>query len=156
MVARMSNYPLNCGWDQPSSLDASDGSDAPPATKQRYPLEWGWDAPSEPEIPRAQQATAAMPTLLGGADVDSTSNAKHIGGPEKSGLPEGKSDDTRQAYLNDGSGNGNLEKCPLMPNIQQFGFCLYVCPSGGVRRLDKSPLGAGCQPFVFPSGGIGL
>ena len=38
-----------------------------------------------------------------------------------------------------GDGSG-WDKCTLMPGIDQFGFCLYLCPDGAVRRLDKSRL----------------
>ena len=54
-----------------------------------------------------------------------------------------------------GDGSG-WDKCTLMPGIDQFGFCLYLCPDGAVRRLDKSRLGTGCQPFVYRNGGMGL
>ena len=54
----------------------------------------------------------------------------------------------------DGSGHG-WDRCTLMPGIDQFGFCLYLCPDGAVRRLDKSPLG-GCQAWIFRNGGRGL
>jgi hypothetical protein len=63
----------------------------------------------------------------------------------------------QQAYVTGGEGgSGGLEWCRLMPNIQQFGFCLYLCPDGGVKRLDRSNLGAGCQPSILPHQGIGL
>jgi len=53
----------------------------------------------------------------------------------------------------DGSGRGT-DKCTLMPGPQQFGMCLYLCPDGTVRRLDRGPLG--CQSFIFRNGGLGL
>jgi hypothetical protein len=53
----------------------------------------------------------------------------------------------------DGSGSG-WDKCTLMPGFQQFGMCLYRCPDGTIRRLDRSPLG--CQPFIFRNGGLGI
>lgn len=53
----------------------------------------------------------------------------------------------------DGGGRG-WDKCTLMAGTQQFGMCLYLCPDGTVRRLDRGPLG--CQPFIFRSGGLGL
>src|SRR5262249_6188341 len=53
----------------------------------------------------------------------------------------------------DGSGSG-WDRCTLMPGFQQFGMCLYRCPDGTVRRLDRSPLG--CQPFIFRNGGLGV
>jgi len=53
----------------------------------------------------------------------------------------------------DGSGGGT-DKCTLMPGFQQFGMCLYRCPDGTVRRLDRGPLG--CQSFIFRNGGLGL
>jgi hypothetical protein len=63
----------------------------------------------------------------------------------------------QQAYVKGGrGGSGGLEWCRLMPNIQQFGFCLYLCPDGSVRRLDKSNLGTGCQSQILPHQGIGL
>ncbi len=53
-----------------------------------------------------------------------------------------------------GSGNG-WDKCTLMPGIEQFGFCLYLCPDGAVRRIPNR--GAlGCQSFIFRNGGLGL
>jgi hypothetical protein len=65
--------------------------------------------------------------------------------------------DLQQAYVKGrGGGSGDLEWCRLMPNIQQFGFCLYLCPDGSVKRLDKSNLGTGCQPSILPHQGIGL
>lgn len=53
----------------------------------------------------------------------------------------------------DGSGHGT-DKCTLMSGFQQFGMCLYLCPDGTVRRLDRGPLG--CQSFIFRNGGLGL
>ena len=63
----------------------------------------------------------------------------------------------QQAYVSGGKGgSGDLEWCRFMPNIQQFGFCLYLCPDGSVKRLDKSNLGTGCQPSILRHQGIGL
>ncbi len=54
-----------------------------------------------------------------------------------------------------GGGNGhNLERCPLMPRIDQFGMCLYVCPSGGILRGFMSIFGS-CPPYRFKHQGLG-
>jgi hypothetical protein len=53
-----------------------------------------------------------------------------------------------------GDGSG-WDKCTLMPGIEQFGFCLYLCPDGAVRRIpNRGKLG--CQSFIFRNGGLGL
>jgi hypothetical protein len=83
--------------------------------------------------------------------------------PVRQGWLDGRSaqpwfdEELQQAYVSGGKGgSGDLEWCRLMPNIQQFGFCLYLCPDGSVKRLDKSNLGTGCQPSILPHQGIGL
>jgi len=53
-----------------------------------------------------------------------------------------------------GSGNG-WDKCTLMPGIEQFGFCLYLCPDGAVRRIPNRG-SLGCQSFILRNGGLGL
>ena len=54
-----------------------------------------------------------------------------------------------------GGGGSGWDKCTLMPGIEQFGFCLYLCPDGAVRRIPNR--GAlGCQSFIFRNGGLGL
>jgi hypothetical protein len=40
----------------------------------------------------------------------------------------------------DGSGHG-WDKCTLVSGSEQFGFCLYACPDGTVRRTEKWALG---------------
>jgi hypothetical protein len=54
----------------------------------------------------------------------------------------------------DGSGHG-WDKCILMPGTEQFGFCLYRCPDGTVRRSHGMSI-FGCQPSIYRNGGLGL
>jgi hypothetical protein len=54
----------------------------------------------------------------------------------------------------DGSGSG-WDRCTLIPGTYQFGFCLYRCPDGTVRRLHG--IGKlGCPPSIFRNDGLGL
>ena len=86
-------------------------------------------------------APSASPAHYGFIDGDAGS-AVGVGAPSLVPGPGG-----------DGSGRGT-DKCTLMPGSQQFGMCLYLCPDGTVRRLDRGPLG--CQSFIFRNGGLGL
>ena len=72
----------------------------------------------------------------------------------ESGAPD--ADRSQLAYATGGGGGGGTERCHLMPDIQNFGFCLYLCPNGTVKRLDKSRLGTGCQPWIHSHDGLGL
>lgn len=85
--------------------------------------------------------TGIVPAHYGAREEDTTS-AAGIGTPALVPGPGG-----------DGSGSG-WDRCTLMPGFQQFGMCLYRCPDGTMRRLDRSPLG--CQPFIFRNGGLGI
>lgn len=55
----------------------------------------------------------------------------------------------------DGSGSGS-DRCMLMPRIDQFGFCLYLCPDGTVRRSHDRWRLAGCRPWILRNDGLGL
>jgi hypothetical protein len=88
--------------------------------------------------------------------------------PEVPGFRVGSNEETRHEFLasaddgvmpafvigpkGGGSGGGDY-KCALMPGTQQFGFCLYRCPDGTVRRTYEV---FGCKPWIFPDQGIGL
>jgi hypothetical protein len=65
-------------------------------------------------------------------------------------------DGTVPAYVpgpgGDGSGD-KYDKCTLLPGTQQFGFCLYRCPDGTIRR-DYEVLG--CRPWIYRFQGFGL
>jgi hypothetical protein len=52
-----------------------------------------------------------------------------------------------------GGGGDPLDKCTLMPGTQQFGFCLYLCPDGTVRRDFEV---FGCRPWIYRKQGYGL
>jgi hypothetical protein len=54
----------------------------------------------------------------------------------------------------DGSGHG-WDKCTLIPGTEQFGFCLYRCPDGTVRRSHGISI-FGCQPSIYRNDGLGL
>ena len=54
----------------------------------------------------------------------------------------------------DGSGHG-WDKCTLVRGSEQFGFCLYACPAGTVRRTEKWALG-GCRPWILRNDGSGI
>ena len=53
-----------------------------------------------------------------------------------------------------GSGHG-WDRCTLMPGVEQFGMCLYVCPDGTVRRSHGISV-FGCQPYIYRNDGLGL
>ncbi len=59
--------------------------------------------------------------------------------------------DSKGADARGGRSGGGYEKCPLIP--ADYGFCLYSCPTGGVRRLDKGRLGR--QLWIFGHQGPG-
>jgi|GEM_PF-4336522 len=53
-----------------------------------------------------------------------------------------------------GGSSGPNEWCHLMPGSQALGFCLYICPSGDVRRLPSvGPLG--CPRSMMRHHGFG-
>ena len=54
----------------------------------------------------------------------------------------------------DGSGHG-YDRCTLMPGIEQFGMCLYLCPDGTVRRTHDISI-FGCRPWILRNEGLGL
>ncbi len=76
-----------------------------------------------------------------------------VGGPPSYGFADAEGASSADggvtpAYIpgpaGDGSGRG-YDKCTLMPGISQFGFCLYLCPDGAVRRFEEiGPFG--CRP----------
>ena len=84
---------------------------------------------------------AGQPARFGFADVDGARSANGGVAPIYDPGP--------------GGGGSGWDKCTLMPGIEQFGFCLYLCPDGAVRRIPNRT-GLGCQPFIFRNGGLGL
>jgi hypothetical protein len=45
------------------------------------------------------------------------------------------------------------DRCTLMPGIQRYGMCLYLCPGGGVLRAPK-PGRFACPSFRFRGEGL--
>jgi hypothetical protein len=55
-----------------------------------------------------------------------------------------------------GGGGSGSDRCTLMPGVQQFGMCLYMCPDGTVRRSHDRPSSLGCRPWILRNDGLGL
>src|SRR5271155_2520592 len=100
-------------------------------------------------IPAAPRAGADWPEPLGDPTKgDVLANAVFPDGPSRYGYarqapltktdqpglasgpftPRPEASDIRQCFVPGGGGGGGFEKCPLMPGIEQYGFCLYICP----------------------------
>src|SRR5258708_18072287 len=74
--------------------------------------------------------------------------------PLDGALPQTSRDNSvQQCYYGGGGGGRGNEKCMLMPRIEQFGMCLYICPSGGIIRGFMSSFG--CPAFRFKGQGLG-
>lgn len=123
-----------------------------------YPVEWGWQADLEPDAGNQPRVIPLLPSILGGADPDVIQAAARmarsapLSGPPTSGPAvsgtSGWAISMGQATVGAGMG-------PLMPNIEQFGFCLYLCPNGRIKRLGRR--GAiPCQSRIPSSSGIDL
>jgi len=96
--------------------------------------------PDEPGF----RVQASEPARYGFADADSARSAD--GGVTPSYVP---------GPGGDGSGSGS-DRCTLMPGIEQFGFCFYVCPDGTVRRSHDKWRFGGCRPWILRNDGLGL
>ena len=124
-----------------------------------YPLKWGWHTDPESDASEQPHLIALLPSMLGGAHPDVVQAAANIGrsahpsGP--SSPPVGSERGERQGYLDAPGGGGSDGWCSLIPNIEQFGFCLYLCPNGQIKRQGKR-LVFRCTPRIPPSGGIDL
>jgi hypothetical protein len=66
-----------------------------------------------------------------------------------------RADLVQPSDMGGGGRGGGFQRCRLMPSVEQFGFCLYLCPNGDVRRLTRGSGAVGCQSWIPSVGGLG-
>ena len=73
--------------------------------------------------------------------------------PTDTAIAAGPEDDALHPIYGKNPPDGGGDRCMLMPGIQRYGMCLYLCPGGGVLRAPK-PGKFACPPFRHRGEGL--